>query len=243
MKALILAAGKSTRIAGHVGGLPKPLIPVAGEPIIAHTLRWLASHSITHCWVNLHYQPEPIREMLGDGSRYGVQIRYVHEPHILGTAGAVKNLEAQWDKEFLVVYGDNYLGFDLAALLVEHRRNQAVATVALFDWDSDQHSGIAGGRVIMAPEGRITGFAEKGDGVLDSGSKWVNAGAYCLQPAICRLIPSGLFCDFGRDIFPRMLQENIALAGFPIHSYCLAVDTVEALTKANQIVHAMGRHT
>jgi len=145
VKALILAAGKSTRIAGHVGGLPKPLIPVAGEPIIAHTLRWLALHGITQCWINLHYQPEVIREVLGDGSHMASRFSMSMSHTFLARRAPSKTSQRNWDQEFLVVYGDNYLGFDLAALLAEHRRNRAVATVALFDWDADQHSGIAGG--------------------------------------------------------------------------------------------------
>ena len=238
MKALVLAAGKSSRIAAQSGGLPKPLIPVAGEPVIAHSLRWLASHGITDCWINLHFRPEVIQETLGNGSRYGVRIRYAFEPTIRGTAGAVKNLESDWDEDFLVVYGDNLLGFDLAAMQRTHAASGALATIALFDWDRDLHSGIAGGRVTMTADGTIEGFVEQGANAALPASPWVNAGVYLLQPAICRHIPADTFCDFGRDVFPSLLKANLHLGGYPIQDYCLAVDTPEALARAQHIVES-----
>jgi NDP-sugar pyrophosphorylase family protein len=236
MKALVLAAGKSSRIAAKSGGLPKPLIVVAGQPVIAHALRWLARHAVTDCRINLHFRPEVIQETLGDGSRYGVQIRYIHEPVILGTAGAVKNLESDWDESFLVVYGDNLLGFDLDAMLRQHTETGALATVALFHWDQDPHSGIAGGRVVLDSHGQIQGFVEQGTATTLPASPWVNAGVYILQPEICRHIPAGTFYDFGRDVFPHLLQMNLPVWGYPIHDFCLAVDTPEALDRAQEIL-------
>lgn len=241
MKALVLAAGKSSRIAAQTGGLPKPLIQVAGEPVIAHSLRWLAGHGITDCWINLHFRPEVIREALGDGSRYGVQIRYAFEPTILGTAGAVKNLESIWDEDFLVVYGDNLLGFDLEAMHRTHAASGAMATIALFHWDRDLHSGIAGGRVSMDKDAAIRGFVEQGGEGAVPTSPWVNAGVYVLQPAVCRHIPAETFCDFGRDIFPGLLKANLPLQGYAIGDYCLAVDTPESLARAQLIFQTRNR--
>ncbi len=234
MKALVLAAGKSSRIASQSGGLPKPLIPVAGQPVIAHSLRWLADQGITDCWINLHFRPDVIRETLGDGSRFGMQIHYSFEPTILGTAGAVKNLESIWDDDFFVVYGDNLLGFDLEAMQRTHAASGAMATIALFDWDRDLHSGIAGGRVIMSKGGAVQGFVEGGNSAVPE-SPWVNAGVYLLQPSICRHIPTSAFYDFGRDVFPALLKASLPVQGYPIHDYCLAVDTPEALAQAQLI--------
>jgi NDP-sugar pyrophosphorylase family protein len=236
VKALVLAAGKSSRIASVADGLPKPLIEVGGQPVIVHALRWLARHGVTDCRINLHFRPELIRERLGDGSAYGVSIRYVHEPEILGTAGAVRNLAADWDGTFLVVYGDNLVGFDLAAMRRQHTESGALVTVALFNWDRDTHSGIAGGRVVMDAGGRITGFAERGSGDAQPASPWVNAGVYLLEPDICRHIPAGIFSDFGRDVFPRLLASGMRVQGYPVGGYCLAIDTPEALARAQQVL-------
>src|SRR5881296_608456 len=147
MKAVVLAAGKSTRITPVSGGLPKPLIRIAGETILGRNLVWLASEGIRDIWINLHYRPEEIREAIGDGSRFGVSVRYVHEPELLGTAGAVRNLAAEWKDTILVVYGDSLVRLDLGAMFRTHRAHAPVATVALFDRRKHSHTAIAGGLV------------------------------------------------------------------------------------------------
>src|SRR5207247_3390944 len=117
MNALVLAAWKSTRITPVSGGLPKPLIQIAGETILGRNLMWLASEGIRNIWINLHYRPEKIREAIGNGSRFGVSVSYVHEPELLGTAGAVSNLTAEWKDTFRVVDGDNQVAGDRRATL------------------------------------------------------------------------------------------------------------------------------
>jgi mannose-1-phosphate guanylyltransferase len=235
MKALVLAAGKSTRIAAQVASLPKPLIAIAGLPILERSLRWLTRHGITEIFINLHYEPQQIRAAIGDGARLGARVSYVHEPQILGTAGAVKNLEAQWSEDFLVVYGDNLLGFDLADFLRRHREGGALATVAVFNRHTDAYSGIIGGTVALDDAHRITAFREGAGSGQAPSAPWVNAGVYALQPALCRHIPPGQFADFGRDVFPALLAQGIPLQGYPIHSYCLAVDTPAALATATRL--------
>jgi NDP-sugar pyrophosphorylase family protein len=140
MKALVLAAGKSTRITSVSGGHPKPLIRIVGETILGRNLMWLAGEGVRKIWINVHYRPEEIQEAVGDGSRFGVSVRYVHEPKLLGTAGAVRNLAAEWKETFLVVYGDSLVRLDLRAMFRVHRVHHAVATVALFDRRKHPHT-------------------------------------------------------------------------------------------------------
>ena len=87
-KALLLAAGLSSRIREVAGDLPKPLMPFAGAPVLAHNLRWLAGGGVREVWINLHYGAEQIRTAIGDGECFGLRTHYVHEPQLLGTAGA-----------------------------------------------------------------------------------------------------------------------------------------------------------
>ena len=100
--AVLLAAGKSTRIATVAEGVPKPLLPVQGEPILVRNVRWLAAGGVRDIWVNLHYRGDLIRSVLGDGSIWGVQVHYSEEPTILGTAGAVRRLLSSLGETFLV---------------------------------------------------------------------------------------------------------------------------------------------
>jgi NDP-sugar pyrophosphorylase family protein len=233
--ALVLAAGKSTRIATVSGGRPKPLLEVAGRPIIAWNLEWLARNGVRDVWVNLHYRPGEIRAVLGDGSAFGVRIRYSHEDTILGTAGAWRHLGREWSGTSLVVYGDNLLRFDLASFFDCHRQQATLATIALFDPEVHANTRIAGGSVALGTDRRVEEFIE---GSIDSGrgGRYVNAGVYVLEPDLLERIATG-FQDFGCDVFPGMLAGR-ELAGHVIEpsGYCLGLDTPTSFRIAESLI-------
>lgn len=230
---LYLAAGKSTRIHSVSKGGPKPLLEVGGDAIAARNLRWLAAEGLSDVFVNLHYRPEEIQSFMGDGSEFGLNISYSHEPEILGTAGAAKNLRERWKGRFLVVYGDNLLSTEIARLIADHERCGAMATVAVFDRGSDPHTGIAGGRVRIDDDGRILEFAE---GAGDDISPLVNAGIYVLEPEVLEHVPVDTFYDFGKDVFPAMLSAHQPLFASKITDYCLGIDTPESFERANELI-------
>src|SRR4051794_888009 len=231
--ALVLAAGRSTRIQAVAPDCPKPLIPVAGEPVLERNLRQLAAAGVCDVWINLHYRGEQIEALVGDGARFGLRADYSWEPELLGTAGAAKKLEAALATDtFFVVYGDNLTALNLGALAAQHRRHGAVATIAVFDRDRIPNTGLAGGRVLMDAEGQVTQFVEGGE----AASPYVNAGVYALEPGVLATIPPGRFADFGRDVFPRLVADGARVDAFPIDGYCLGIDTPEALARANALV-------
>jgi NDP-sugar pyrophosphorylase family protein len=232
-KAILLAAGKSSRIASLSRGLPKPLIRVAETPIIIRNLRWLKSQGITEVFINLHFKPQEIRAVVGDGSALGLAVRYVEESEILGTAGAVRNIAANWTEIFAVVYGDNLISTDLRRLAEVHQLSGAIITIGLFDRRIHPHTGIAGSRVRVDNAGRIEAFTE---GAGDELSTLVNAGIYLMGPSAVHQIPPGCFFDFGRDLFPAMLDANLQLQGELITGYCLGLDTPESYDQALAIV-------
>lgn len=234
---LVLAAGKSTRITPLSGGLPKPLIDFGGRHLIEWSLEWLAASGLTDIWINLHYRPESVREALGDGARHGLRISYAFEPELLGTAGAWRNLAAEWGGTSLVVYGDNVMRFDLDEFLAVHRRSGASATVAVFDPARHRNTGIAGGHVVLAEDGRIREFRE-GVPPRPGAQEYVNAGAYLLEPRLLEKVPPG-FQDFGRDIFPQLLAAD-EIHGHIIDDagYCLGLDTPESHAVAQEILGA-----
>src|SRR5687767_8808927 len=162
MNCLVLAAGKSTRLAAMTGGAPKPLTPVGGVPVLHRNLRWLAQAGIGETYINLHHRGAEIKASVGDGSALGIRVHWVEEDPILGTAGAAKNIETQLRagnaKQFLIVYGDNVFNFDLHTLIKAHR--DAALTMAVFDPARSAHTGIAGGRVIADHSGRVLRFVE-----------------------------------------------------------------------------------
>ena len=121
MKAMILAAGKGTRLQSLTETVPKPMLPVAGRPVLAHIIEWLWRYGIHQVAINLHYHPEVVREYFDDDSWREIEITYSEEPVLLGTAGGVKKMEAFFGDPFLVVYGDVLTDLDLGALLAFHQ--------------------------------------------------------------------------------------------------------------------------
>jgi NDP-sugar pyrophosphorylase family protein len=237
-RALVLAAGLGSRLRALAGDLPKPLVPVAGAPIIAHTLRWLAESGVEDVFVNLNYQPLMVRHALGDGAAFGLRIAYLQEPQLLGTAGALANVPDDGEP-LLVVYGDSLVRLDLAELAACHRRAGAEATIALFDQTRHPHTGVAGGRVRTDAAGRVVAFVEGGEAETSS---LVNAGVYLLEPAVAALARARAPGDFGRDVFPTMLAEGRRLGAYLIgdEGYCLGMDTPQSFA-AGEALLAEGR--
>lgn len=237
-RVLVLAAGKSSRITAVSGGTPKPLIAVGGVSVLERNLRWLAEQGVRELWINLHYRPEAIRQAIGDGSQFGLRVRYSHESEILGTAGAWKRLEPYWSGTSLVVYGDNLLQFDLTDFARRHRAAGAAATIALFDPDLHRHTGMAGGHVELGPNGRVVAFIE-GPRPADGRRYYVNAGAYLLEPSVAGILGSG-FHDFAKDLFPGLAAAD-QLAGHVLEpeGYCLGIDTPASLATAQALIHSL----
>jgi mannose-1-phosphate guanylyltransferase len=234
-RALVLAAGMGSRIRAISGDRPKPLLPFGGAPILAHNLRWLAASGVTEVWINLHFAAEAIKAEIGDGAAFGLAIHYVYEPELLGTAGALANIAAAFEQRMWVVYGDSLVRCDLASLAQVHAKASAEVTVALFDQDRHPHTGIAGGRVVLATDGAISAFVE---GAAGSASSLVNAGVYLAEPSILDLIPTGRLVDFGRDVFPAMLAAKRKLAGHVIEAqgFCLGLDTPDSYAAGQRLL-------
>jgi NDP-sugar pyrophosphorylase family protein len=231
--ALVLAAGKSTRLRSVSGGRPKPLVEVAGQTVLERNLQQLARDGVTNVWINLHYLGEQVEQHVGTGQRFGLNVRYAHEPELLGTAGAAKNLEAHLSgSPFYVVYGDNLTALDLRALTAQHRATGALATIAVFDRDRVPNTGLAGGRLLLDEDRRVLNFEEGGS----SSSPYVNAGVYVLDPAVLSAIRPAAFQDFGQDVFPHLLEAGAAIYAFAIDGYCLGIDTPEAFTLAEEML-------
>lgn len=214
-KAMLLAAGRNTRLAGIAGDLPKPMLPVGGRPLIEHTVRQLARAGVHDVMVNLHHRGEALREHFGDGSRFGVRVHYSHEEELLGTAGGIRKCRSFFeDGPFLVLYGDNLTTCRLEGLVGHHRAHPGIGTIALF-WRDDvsPHSAVE-----IQPDTRITGFIEKPK-PAEAPSHWISAGVIVFEPQVLGEIPDKIPCDLGFDVFPRLLA-----AGHVLHGYYMTGD-------------------
>jgi mannose-1-phosphate guanylyltransferase len=210
VKAMILAGGLSTRLYPLTKRVPKPLVPVAGVPNAAHLLRYLRAYGFDEIAMNLHYHAEAIVAAIGDGSRFGVKIQYSYEPELLGSAGAVKNVQAFFGEEtFLVIGCDELTDLSLSRLMDCHRERDALASIALIERDDVEQYGV----VVLDEHARVVGFQEKPPRGTER-SKLVNTGVYAFSPRIFEHIPAGEFYDFGKQVFPSLQAANERFYGF-----------------------------
>lgn len=230
MRALVLAAGEGSRLRPHTLDRPKPMVPIGGEPAIAHTLRWLARNGVSEVAVNLHFHPQVLVDYVADGDAFGVRVTYSREPEILGTAGALRSLRAFFagQEAFVVVYGDVLTDLALAPVAEAHRRSRADATIVLSRADDPTRVGV----VDFDAVGRITRFVEK-PAAHEVFGDWANAGVYVCGPAVLDFVaPSGAQ-DFGRDLFPAMLVAGRALHAFPTDATVIDFGAPERLAVAD----------
>jgi NDP-sugar pyrophosphorylase family protein len=207
-KAMILAGGMSTRLYPLTKQVPKPLVPVAGEPISSHIMRWLHSFGYTDVAINVHYLADQIVDTFGDGSRYGIRLEYLREEKLMGSAGALKPLSAFFTDTFVVVGCDDLTDANLDALVAFHKKQGALATIGLVPADEVDQYGV----VITDADGRIVEFQEKPPKGTER-SKLVNTGIYVFEPAIFDYIPAETFYDFGKGVFPDLLAKGAPFYG------------------------------
>jgi len=231
-RAIILAAGKSHRLDSLRLNKPKPLIEIAGQPLLAHHLNRCAAIGVEEVFINLHHLPEQIRAFVGDGSRWKIKVTYKEEAELLGTAGGVKGFsEALRGDSFLVIYGDNYSTFRLDELIHAHfcHARRPDMSLVLFQQDDVSGSGVA----VCDQNDLIQSFIEKpAPGVTTS--HWANSGIYLMEPHLLDCIPEGT-CDFGRDVIPSFLALGKRILGVKTQGRVYAVDTPELLHRARAI--------
>ncbi|TAN38279.1 MAG: NDP-sugar synthase [Verrucomicrobia bacterium] len=234
MKAMILAAGKGTRLYPLTSALPKPMLPIAGEPVLHHILRWLRRYGIQQVAINLHHHADAIRQDLGTGKCFGVQIRYSEEKHPLGTAGGVKRIADFFDDSLLVIYGDVLTDLDLGVLVAFHRAQGDGLSHATLTLDRRPDAAQCG-MVELRTDDRIVRFAEKPN-TTEIRSPWVNSGIMVLDRALLDLLPSDQPYDFGREAFPAWLTRGIPLFGWrlPDSAYLIDMGTPEKYAQANR---------
>ena len=229
MKAMILAGGRGERLGDICQGTPKVMLPINGRPILEHNLRYLKKSGIRDITLNLHYRAAVIRDFLREKKNFGLRLRFSNEPELLGTAGAIKKVEAQFQKSpFLVLYGDNLMDFDVTQLLQAHQKHGPIMTLGVYHPRETRWSGVAAGLIEVFSDGRIKKFLERTSNRTVPGRYWVNAGIMIVSPRIFRYIPEKQFCDFGKDVFPKLLRKKIRLQTASGASYVLASDTVKS---------------
>lgn len=207
MHSLILAGGKGTRLRPLTVYTPKPIVPVMNRPFVLYQLDILRRAGITDVTLSLSYQPDKIEDILGDGSEYGLNIRFVTEPSPMGTAGAYKFATDRDDGTTVVLNGDILSDVDIAEVIACHRANKADATIVLARVDDPSRYGL----VETDEDGNVLNFLEKpkpGD-LADKAINTINAGIYVLEPSVLDLIPAGENYSFEFNVFPSILAKGL----------------------------------
>ncbi len=240
MKAMVLAAGKATRLRPLTDNCPKCLMPLAGRALIDWTLSWLRDAGVTTCVINLHYLPDMVKDYVGIGLRYNLEVQYSYELELLGTAGAVKKVGDFFaDEPFYVIYSDNFSQWDLRKLKNGKKRQSPFFTMAVH-WREDVTSS---GMVVTDQDERILRYVEKPK-AEDIVSHWVNAGFYYLHQKVLDYIPKGQFCDFSYHVFPALLAAGEPLYAVKMEDPIIGIDTLDAYEKANKYAEELkGRNS
>jgi mannose-1-phosphate guanylyltransferase len=225
MKAMILAAGKGTRVRPITHTTPKPMIPIMQKPVMEFLLELLRQHGFNQIMVNVSHLSEEIENYFRDGQRFGVQIAYSFEGRIedgeligdaLGSAGGLKRIQdfqPFFDDTFVVLCGDALIDLDLGEAVRRHKGKGAMASMITKRVPPDQVSSY--GVVVSDPDGRVLSFQEK-PSVEDAASDMINTGIYIFEPEVFDFIPSGEPFDIGSELFPKLVEAGAPFFALPM---------------------------
>ena len=228
LKAIIMAGGEGTRLRPLTCNIPKPMMPILGKPTMSYAIDLLKKNGITEIGVTLQYLPDEVISYYGDGSDYGVNLKYFIEETPLGTAGSVKNAELFLDDTFIVISGDALTDIDLSVVVEYHKEKHAMATIVLKEVAVPLEYGV----VVTNKEGRVTGFLEK-PSWSEVFSDKVNTGMYILEPEIFSYFEINEKFDFSNDLFPILLNENKLMYGFVTKGYWCDIGNIDQYMKCN----------
>jgi NDP-sugar pyrophosphorylase family protein len=231
---MILAAGFGTRLRPLTDVTPKPLLPVAGTPMIVWNLLLLKRHGIQDVVINLHHLGPMIEQALGNGARFGMRITYSREPVILGTGGGIKQMEPWFSGEpVLVLNGDTLFELDLTALIAFHHAHDAAATLVL----RQDPEAARWGLVEVTDQSEVVRITGRGRSQSGPTSARMFAGIHILHPRLLCMLPVGKESSI-IDAYVQGIQEGDRIMGYDFDGYWNDVGTAERYAQVEQDVAA-----
>uniref|UniRef100_UPI004048D21E HAD-IIIA family hydrolase n=1 Tax=Algoriphagus sp. TaxID=1872435 RepID=UPI004048D21E len=227
-QAIILAGGKGTRLKERLGDLPKPLIDICGIPLLERQILLLKSFGFSNILLLVNYASKKIIEFCNQNDNWGLDISCIDDGEPLGTAGAVLRVYELLEPEFLVLYGDTMLDVDLDRFYNYHKDSFSVATLFLHPNDHPADSDL----VETDDDGQVLGFYPYPHDSLKYYPNLVNAALYWIRKeALLRWKDKIEILDFGKDLFPLILMENLKIQGYNSIEYIKDVGTPERIDK------------
>jgi mannose-1-phosphate guanylyltransferase len=211
--AVILVGGMGTRLRPLTLATPKPMLPTAGVPFLAHLISRIRAAGVTHVVLGTSYRAEVFEAGFGDGAALGVELEYVVESEPLGTGGGIRNVADRLRGDTVLVFnGDVLSGVDLRAIIAGHHRTQADLTLYLTKVDDPRQFGC----VPTDEGGRVTAFLEKDP---NPQTDQINAGTYVFRREVIEAIPTGRPVSVERETFPGLLAAGATVCGHLDTSY------------------------
>jgi mannose-1-phosphate guanylyltransferase len=231
LEAIVLVGGQGTRLRPLTLSAPKPLLPTAGAPFLAHLLARAAAGGVTHVVLATCYKADMFAACFGDGAQFGLQIDYVQEDVPLDTAGGIRNAAASLrgggpDDPVVVLNCDILSGHDLRAQIDLHEKTEAAVTLHLVEVQDPARFGV----VPIDETGRVTAFLEK---TPDPVTNLINAGCYVFRREVIDQIPAGRRVSVERETFPGLIESGQLVMGYPESAYWLDVGTPQAFVRGS----------
>ena len=221
--ALVLAGGLGSRLGALTETTPKPLIPIAGKPLLDHVLRYLSKQGIVDVTIATNYRAQQIEDFAGCGARYGLRVKYLRESQRMGTAGALSLLDPIPKEPFFIVNADVLTRLDLRAMSRQQQRSGAAIVMAVAPHVVESPYGVA-----KLAESRVVDLAEK-----PRYHHWVNAGLYIVEPRVAEAVPRNSFVDM-TTMIDKWIQRGEHVEAFPIREYWRDAGTPEDVARANE---------
>jgi mannose-1-phosphate guanylyltransferase len=230
---ILLVGGFGTRLLPLTNKTPKPMLPIANLPVTEHQLLAAKAAGITKVVLATAYLAETFTPYFGDGSKWGIELKYALESEPLGTGGAIRNAaelilsEISENEPIVVFNGDVLSRHDLAAQIDLHQSSSAAVTLHLVNVEDARPYGC----VPFDESGRVTDFLEKMENPI---TNTINAGCYVFSPQVIKEIELGKVVSVEREIFPELLKRGRVVQAFVDNSYWLDMGTPKALLKGSQ---------
>ncbi|BDQ36594.1 alcohol dehydrogenase [Pseudodesulfovibrio nedwellii] len=219
---VLMAGGLGQRLRPLTEDCPKPLLTVGGKPLLSTILDQFVEYGFERFYISVNYRAEMVEDYFGDGSKRGVEIRYLREDKQLGTAGAVGLIPQQTDKPIFVMNGDLLTRVDFPGMLAFHQEQKARATMAVRRFDIQVPYGV-----VNVEDNIITHLEEK-----PTHKFFVNAGIYVLDPDIAASIPKNEYLDMP-TLFSQLMNKDETTSAFPIHEYWMDIGRKQDFDQAN----------
>lgn len=221
--AVIMAGGEGKRLKPITEDIPKPMLKVAGKPILENIINDFTEHGIANIYISVNYKANVIKDYFGDGSKFGAKITYIRENKKLGTAGALTLLSEFPLNPFIVINGDVITKTNFSRLIEFHKHHRCVMTVAAIQYKMKIPYGV-----LNLSGHYLLGIKEKPQQKF-----FCNAGIYIINPEVLALIPKN--SEFNMtDLIEEIVKKGLPISTFPLHEFWIDIGEFEELKKAKK---------